>query len=135
MTQLKSPNISPDARQAFKQNQTKIIDTLVARLLAQPGAFDHLGNQAEQVLKNGFEFTANTLDACMQVNDISLLVDQLNWAKDRLPYDGISMERMKKNLDSFCQVISEFIHPPLDNEIIGLVQSMITLQDNSSETS
>lgn len=132
MTQLKSPNISQDAQQAFRKNKTQIIDTLIANLLEKPGAFDHLGDQAEQVLRSGFEFTVNTLDACMQVNDISLLADQLNWAEDRLPHDGISMERMKMNLDSFCLVISEIIPSPLDNEIIGLVQTMIKPQDESS---
>ena len=121
-------NISNEAQLSFKQNHTKIIDTLVARLLAEPGQFDHLGDQAESILKTGFEFTSSSLEACMQVNDASLLVDQLRWAKDRLPYDGIEMERMTKNLQVYCEVISEILPENYSSSIVAIIQNMISIQ-------
>jgi len=122
---LSSPDISKEAQKEFKQNKQRIIDSLVERLLAEPGAFDHLGEQAENTLRAGFEFTSSSLEACMQINDMSLLANQLSWAKDRLPHDGISMDRMQKNIQEYCRVISEVIPQPYAVEIVNVVQKYL----------
>jgi len=128
MNSIPAPDISSEAQLAFKQNHTKIIDTLVTRLLKEPGQFVHLGEQAESILRTGFEFTSSSLEACMQINDASLLIDQLRWANDRLPHDGIGMERMIKNLHVYCEVISEMLPENYSSPIVELVQSMISIQ-------
>ena len=133
MNSIPMPDISSEAQSAFKQNHTKIIDTLVAKLLKEPGQFDHLGDQAESILRTGFEFTSSSLEACMRVNDASLLIDQLRWAKDRLPHDGIEMEQMIKNLQVYCEVISEILPENYSSGIVELIQNMISMQKEIAE--
>jgi hypothetical protein len=128
MISIPPPNISYEAQAAFKKNRVIINDMLVTRLLAEPGQFDHLGDQAESTLKSGFEFTSAGLEACMLMNDSSLLVDQVRWAKDRLPFDGISMERMEKNLQVYCEVISDLLPKPYAAEIVSMIQDLISVQ-------
>jgi hypothetical protein len=128
MISIPNPNISQQAQAEFKKNRLKMNELSVTRLLAEPGAFDHLGDQAESVLKSGFEFTSSTLEACMLVNEASLFIDQLRWAKDRLPHDGISMQRMGKNLEVYCEVISETLPPSYAAEIVHLIQQLMTAQ-------
>ena len=128
MISIPTPNITPEAQAAFKKQHTKLIEALVTRLLAEPGEFDHLGDQAESTLAAGFEFTASNLEVCMQVNDASLLIDQLRWANDRLPHDGIQMDRMTKNLRVYCDVISELLPAPYSIEIAGLIHNLISAQ-------
>lgn len=128
MITIPTPNVSTEAQLAFRKNHAKIIDQVVARLLAEPGQFSHLGDQAESTIKAGFEFTSSSLESCMLINNASLLIDQLRWAKDRLPHDGISMDRMTKNLQVYCDVITELIPVPLADEIVGLIHNMISAQ-------
>lgn len=133
MITIPKPNVSQEAQLAFKKNLPKINDLLVARLLVEPGQFDHLGDQAEKILRSGFEFTSSNLEAYMLMNDASLLIDQLSWAKDRLPHDGISMERMVKNLGVYCEVISELLPKEYSPEIINMIQGMISAQKEISQ--
>jgi hypothetical protein len=128
------PNVSAAAQAAFRKNHYQIIASSVAKLLAEPGAYDHLGEQAEQTLKAGFEFTSSSIEACLQMNNLSLLIDQLRWAKDRLPHDGIRMEQMANNLLIYCKVIREYLPPAHANEIITVVQILIPNSNTSLET-
>jgi hypothetical protein len=128
MISIPTPNVPAEAQAAFKKNHAKIIAGAVARLLAEPGQFDHLGGEAESTLTAGFEFTASTLEACLLINDASLLVDQLRWSKDRLPHDGINLERMAKNLQVYCEVISELLPGSYSAGIVSLIQQMMSAQ-------
>ncbi len=105
MMAVSSPRISKEAQKEFNLNQRKIIDTLIPRLLSEQDEFNHLGDAAENTLQDGFEFLSSSLEACMQIDDFSLLESQLNWAGDRLPHDGISMERMIKK---FAGILSSY---------------------------
>jgi len=122
------PNVSPEAQAAFRKNHAKIITRTVEKLLAQAGQFDHLGDQAENILAAGFEFTSSSLEACMLINDASLLIDQLRWSKDRLPHDGISMPRMLENLQVYADVINELLPASQSAEIVNLIHNMISVQ-------
>jgi hypothetical protein len=127
-TTLTAPNVSAESQAAFKKNHAKIIEMVVARLLAEKGQFDHLGDQAESTLSAGFEFTSANLETCMLINDAKLLIDQLRWSKDRLPVDGISMDRMAKNLQVYCEVIAELLPPQHSEKILTLIHQMMAAQ-------
>ena len=128
------PNVSVAAQAAFRKNHSQIIDSSVAKLLAEPGAYDHLGEQAEQILRAGFEFTSSSIEACLQVNNLSLLIDQLRWAQDRLPHDGIRMDQMAHSLVVYCQVIREYLAQNQADEIISVVHTIIPNSNSSLET-
>lgn len=128
MISIPTPNVSIEAQAVFKKYHAKIIEMVVARLLAEPGQFDQPGGQAESTLMAGFEFTSSSLEACMLINDASLLVDQLRWSTDRLPYDGISIARMAENLRIYGEVIIETLPAPFAGEIVGLIRNMNSAQ-------
>jgi hypothetical protein len=128
MISMRTPNVSPEAQAAFKKNRAHIIAGVVERLLAEEGQFDNLGEGAGDTLRSGFEFTSASLEACMLINDASLLIDQLRWAQDRLPVDGISMQRMAKNLRVYGEVITQVLPAPHAAEIADLVNQMIAAQ-------
>lgn len=128
MVQIDAPKVSAGAQAAFVKRHAQIIAATVSRLLSEPGQFDHLGDQAERILTSGFEFTSATLEACMAVNNADLLVEQLRWSQDRLPHDGIQMERMAKNLDVYCEVIVELIPSAYAAEIVALVHQLQAAQ-------
>lgn len=50
------------------------------------------GDEAEKLLKIGMEYITKMLESAMSLGEISLLKDQLSWACDRLPHDGVEME-------------------------------------------
>jgi hypothetical protein len=127
MNKLPPPNVSAAAQAVFHKNHALIIDTTVARLLSVPHQFELLGDRAEHVLTSGFEFTSATLEACLQINDVSLLLDQMKWSKDRLPHDGISMEQMAKNLQVYCDVIGEILPETHANEIITVIRQCLVI--------
>jgi hypothetical protein len=128
MISIPTPNVSNEAQAAFKKNHAEIIEMVVARLLAEAGQFDQLGDQAESTLTAGFEFTSSSLESCMLINDACLLIDQLRWSKDRLPHDGISMNRMAENLRVYCNVIVELLPASHSSEIVNMIQHMMAAQ-------
>jgi hypothetical protein len=128
MLTMPAPNVPAEAQAAFKKNHVKIIDEVVARLLAESGQFDHLGAEAESTLQSGFEFTSISLETCMLINDASLLIDQLRWSQDRLPVDGISMERMTRNLRVYCDVVTALLPPAHAGPIVVLIQNLMAAQ-------
>ena len=128
MVQISAPNVSATAQAAFRKNHASIIAATVDRLLQEKGAFDHLGDQAERILSIGFEFTTSTLEACMAVNNADLFLEQLRWSQDRLPHDGIQMERMAKNLDVYCVVIGELLPAAYAAEIVGMLNQVRAAQ-------
>jgi hypothetical protein len=122
------PNVSPQAQAAFKKNHAKIIERTVSKLLAQGGQFDHLGGQAESILAAGFEFTSSSLEACMLINDPTLLADQMRWSKDRLPHEGIHAPLLVECLRVYADVIAELLPAFHSAEIVKLIHLMITAQ-------
>ena len=134
MISIPTPNVSAEAQAAFKKNHAKIIELTVANLLAEPGQFDHFGDQAESTLTAGLEFTSSSLETCMLINDASLLIEQLRWAKDRLPHDGISMNRMTESLKVYCDVINKMLPAPFATKIVGLIKNMISAQIEMMKT-
>jgi hypothetical protein len=122
------PNVSPQAQAAFKKNHARIIAQTVTKLLSQAGQFEHLGERAESILSAGFEFTSSSLEACMLINDASLLIDQLRWSKDRLPHDGISVVLLVECLRVYAGVIAELLPASQSAAIVKLVNLMIAAQ-------
>lgn len=133
MVSIPDPNVSAAAVASFQENRTKINELVVRRLLEEDREFDHLGDRAAQVLATGFEFTSAGIETCLKINDASLLVDQLQWARDRLPHDGISMPRMTENMKVYHQVILEVIPAPQNTEIAAFVQDIISAHQQIME--
>ena len=84
-----------------------------------------LGDRAEGIVKTGLGFTTRMLQAAMCVGEVALLADEMTWAKDRLPHDGVSMQLVLANLQLMRTVISEMLDPAHAREVLEYVDWMI----------
>ena len=117
-----------EALAAFRQQHAQIVRRVVGRLLAEPGRFAHLGERAEKILTAGIEFTTRDLETAMQVEAPVLLDEQLDWAHDRLPHDGIDPQRLLENLQIYAEVVAEVLPPAHAEQVNQYVQGMIAKQ-------
>jgi MerR family transcriptional regulator, light-induced transcriptional regulator len=128
MDNARSPLPRAEALAVFKKHHAQIVQTVVRRLLAAPGAYAHLGESAEKILAAGVEFATVDLETALQIGEPGLLDDQLAWAKDRLPHDGISSQQQLANLVVYAQVVDEILPAPAAQAVNRLVRGMIEKQ-------
>lgn len=66
-----------------------------------------LSASAGEKVKAGVLFTLRMLEAVAAVGDGILLEDQMRWALDRLPHDGIPPRMLARNLEVLREVLRE----------------------------
>jgi hypothetical protein len=123
-----STPVSSQALAAFKKQHLQIVLAVTGRILAEPGAFDHLGDRAEKTIMAGVEFATMDLETVLLLGEPALLDQQILWAHDRLSHDGISPRQMLKSLETYVAVVAELLPAPLAQEVNSLVQRMIDQQ-------
>ena len=127
-------DVSHQALQSFRQHQGRIIETTVRRVMEDPEHIAHHGDQAEELVRSGLQFTTRMLDAALAAGESTLMEQQLQWAQSRLPHDGVSPEEMLQNLQTYRDVIQETLDAAHADEIAGAVDWMIaTHQELSNE--
>lgn len=117
--------VSPEAVEAFKKEQQNIINDAVAVSMKFKEDVEHHGEQAEQLIGTGLMFTAKMLEAILPTGQTVLLDDQLKWAVERLPHDGVQTTQIIKRLNYFSEALSKRIPPRLSEEIIPYIDYMI----------
>ena len=122
------PAISPQAIDAFRTASPTLIKETVARSLARTDEVAHHGEDAERLLTAGMEFTVRMLEAAMLTGEIPLLEDELAWAKDRLPHDGVSPEHILSRFKIFREVIISTLPDPYTAEITPFLDWMMARQ-------
>jgi len=120
--------VSKEALESYRELSHDIIKESVLRSLKISDNVIHHGDQAERMLTVGFEFTARILDAVMSIGELSLLEDQLFWAKDRLPHEGVMMEHVLDNFKIYKDVVNEILPNEHAIEINCYLDWMISLQ-------
>lgn len=122
--------ISPEALESFQENRNIIIKETVSRSLKRDHEVDHHGEKAPELLTTGLEFTTKMLEAAMSMGEVALLEDELKWAQDRLPHDGVQMEHVLNRFKIYREVINETLPSGYANEINTFIDWMISyLQD------
>lgn len=119
------PPISPGALASFQENKEILIKKTVHRSLQREHEVAHLGESAQDLLTAGMEFTTQMLEAAMSMGEVALLEDELAWAQDRLPHDGVEMEHILNRLKILCDVTRETLPPKQANEINEFIKWMI----------
>jgi hypothetical protein len=68
------------------------------------------------------------------VVELPFLEDELLWAKDRLPYDGVMMKHILSRFKIYHDVVNEIIPVKYTNEVNYFIDWMITRQNELTYT-
>jgi hypothetical protein len=117
--------VSTEALVAFRAATAEIIKETVAQAMICKADIKQHGDQAERLITSGFEFTTRMLDTAMSMGAISLLEDELSWAKDRLPHDGVSMQHLLNRLTIFRKIVLNKLPPREGSEVVRYIDWMI----------
>lgn len=120
--------VSAAALAAFRKEKQAIIQEAAARSLARRDEVAHHGDEAERLITSGLEFTTRMVDAAMKMGEVALLDDQLTWAMDRLPHDGVSPEHVLKRFRIYRQVVEEHLPAAHAAEVVRFLEWMIARQ-------
>ncbi|NYB52314.1 MAG: hypothetical protein HVN35_07150 [Methanobacteriaceae archaeon] len=123
------PPVSAEALEAFQAASDDIIKETVKRSLEREDEVIHHGDDAGELITSGITFTTQMLEAAMSMGEIPLLEDELQWAKDRLPHDGVELEHVKVRLQIYRNVVSEKIPAEHSQEINQFIDWMINRQE------
>ncbi len=120
--------ISPEALESFRENSQLIIKETVVRSLKREKEVSQHGDQAEKLIASELDFTTRMLDTAMSMGEIPLLDDELSWANDRLPHDGVEMEHILSRFKIYRDVVKETLAPEYADEVIGFIDWLIVHQ-------
>lgn len=70
------------------------------------------GDQAERILSAGLEFAPRMLETAMQPHEPRLLDQQLDWAYERLPHDGVVPEHILSRFQIYAEVVGALLPAP-----------------------
>jgi hypothetical protein len=110
------------ALEAFREQSPRIISETASRALARENEVALHGEEARHVVASSLEFTVRLMDAAMACGESALLEDQLLWALDRLPNDGVSIEHVLSRLALLREVTMELMPKVLAVEIAAVVE-------------
>lgn len=120
--------IPPETLSAFQDKAPEIIKESVQRSLKNKNDIVQHGDEAEKLLKIGMEYITKMLESAMSVGEIFLLKDQLSWAFDRLPHDGVEMEHLLSRFNIYRDVVDEKLPKKHSHEINRYLDWMIDYQ-------
>lgn len=120
--------VSAEALAAFRAASQSIVDRVVVRSLANQDEVVQHGEAAGPLITSGIRFTTQMLEAAMAVGEVALLEDQLAWATDRLPHDGVSSEHVLHRFRIYGEVVQELLPAKYWAEIMPFVDWLIARQ-------
>ena len=100
--------VSESALTEFRKQLGAVIERVVEKTLqvdqGKEDAPDH-----SKLLPAGFEFTLKMLDGAASVGDLTLLEDQLKWAIQRLPHDGVAPHQLQERFETLVVILEEML--------------------------
>jgi hypothetical protein len=119
------PPVNQGALLAFKAARQSIIEQVVLRSLQRPEEVEHHGDEAAELITSGIEFTTRMLENTMPTGQTTLLEDQLAWALDRLPHDGVAPEHLLSRFEIYAGVVAELMETEDAHQINRYLEWMI----------
>jgi hypothetical protein len=119
------PPVDHDALSAFKSARQSINEQVVQRALQRPKETAQHGDQAAEMISSGIEFTTRMLENTMPTGQTALLEDQLAWALDRLPHDGVAPEHVLSRFTIYAGVVAELLETKDAQQINRYLEWMI----------
>ena len=120
--------ISKEALAAFREGKRAITQEVAARSLSREDEVAHHGEEAERLVTSGIEFTTRMLEAALKLGEITLLDDQLTWAMERLPHDGVSPQYVLNRFRIYRRVVEDLLPRSHALEITPFLDWMIARQ-------
>ena len=120
--------LSTKALSAFRSAQGDIAREVVRRCLTRTEQVAHHGDDAQDLLTKGMDFVMRMLDSAMAVGEVALLEDELAWARQRLPHDGVSAEHVLTRFQILGQVVSEMLPDEAAAEVIPYLDWLVERQ-------
>jgi hypothetical protein len=119
------PAISSQALRAFRAATPELIKETVSRSLKSAADIKPPGEQAENTLTAGMGFTLRMMDSAMAVGEISLLEDELGWAKEHLPHEGVTLGQVSTRFRLLKSVVLDQLTPSDSQEVVRYIDWMI----------
>jgi len=119
--------ISPEAMAAYRYACPDLIKDTVAESLKETCNVEEFGEQAERIVTSGLVFTTRMLEAAMAMGSKIILKDEIEWAQDRLPHDGVDMMQVVCRIKILRRQIINRIQPALASEITAYVDWLLHL--------
>jgi hypothetical protein len=113
---------------AYRAATPTIIEETVARAVTRRHEVAHHGDRAAALIRTGMEFTTRMMGTAMAMGETSLLEDQLTWARDRLPHDGVEREHILSRFQIFRDVVQETLEPEHAAEVVPFIEWMMARQ-------
>ena len=124
------PPVSAETLAAFRQQAEAITRSTVQKALAFPEQVAHHGEKAAELLFTGLQFTTKGLESAMAFHTMQLIADQMDWARQRLPHDGVTGQHILHHLTLYRDSVTEILSPEQAVEVNKYVDWMITYQQN-----
>lgn len=119
-------SVSAQALASFRHHEQAIIARVAARSLERRDEVIQHGENAEHLITAGIQFTTRMLDTAMALGEVALLEDQLAWALQRLPHDGVSPQQIVNRLRLYAEVVEELLSSDHARQITPFVAWMVT---------
>ncbi|MBK8048203.1 MAG: hypothetical protein IPK16_14425 [Anaerolineales bacterium] len=98
--------VSPSTVANFLAHRQQIVRETAARSLVRT-TISHQNADAYRLLAVGLDFTTQALAVAMQLTNTSILDQQLQWANERLLYDGAGAEQLIARFQLLADVVRE----------------------------
>ncbi|MCK9151733.1 hypothetical protein [Methanobacterium alcaliphilum] len=121
--------VSLETMNCFKKHAPEIIEKTVQISMKRKEEVIQHGNQAQKLLILGMQFTTKMLESALITGEISLLEDELKWAKDRLPHDDVTMKHVLVRLKIYRTQIMKTLPEECAIEIVPFIDWMIEWQE------
>lgn len=94
----------------------------------------HHGPDAERILTSGMDFTLKMLETAMAFGEVSILEDEMAWALDRLPHDGVTPRQIASRLKTLNGVINDLMPQDYASQINPYIEWMRMKIDSFRES-
>jgi hypothetical protein len=118
----------PEAVAAFHAQRIAIVQKVVALAMERQDEVAQHGDQAEQILTVGLDYTMQALEVAMSLHDLEMLEYQLQWSNERLPHDHVLPTHLLSRFEILAHVIETTLQGPQAQAVNQFVGWMIARQ-------
>jgi hypothetical protein len=116
--------VSAEVLEAFRKQNRVIIERSVEAAMQHTEEVAQHGDDAVRLLTSGMQFTLKMLESAMSFGELSILDDEIKWALDRLPHDGVLPEHLISRFEILKLEIHEVLGPEYASQIVPYLDWM-----------
>lgn len=120
--------VSEESLAAFRSRREDIVAETTRQSLYIGKGIALNEAESEKMIAAGLDFTTQALETAMQFSDTTLLANQISWAAERLPHDGVMPVHVLDRFEILTEVISKLLPEPHAQAVNQYVRWMIAEQ-------